>query len=175
MKQLFLAIVLGIIGFAAYLFYYLGAFKGVEISETSAGPMKMIYTEHIGAYSTIVGNIEKVEKWAKANNIDCTESFGEYLDNPDIVEPERLRSHAGCIVKEIPTSLPEGFKSQELPLKKYVKAVFTGAPSIGPFKVYPKAQKYMDEHQLALKGGVIEIYVILGPKEMNTSFLFPIE
>lgn len=174
MRNLFIIIVLGLFGFFAYLLSYLGAFKSVEVTEVTEGPYKMIYTEHVGPYHTIVGNIEKVEKWAKANGVQCAQSFGEYLDNPDVVEHDRLRSHAGCVVTEVPTNLPEGFKFQEIAAKKYIKAIFSGAPSIGPMKVYPKAQDYIRDHNYHLNGAVIEIYTILGPKEMTTSFLFPI-
>ena len=175
MRHLLFSIVIGFIVFVGYLLYYLGIYKSVEVTEAVHGPYKMIYTEHVGAYHRIVAHIEKVEKWAKANQVQCEESFGEYIDDPKIVDQERLRSNAGCMVKEIPSQLPDDFKFKEYPQKKFVVARFQGAPSIGPLKVYPKAQDYMAEKNYKQTGGTLEIYRILGPNEMETKFLFPIE
>lgn len=153
---------------------YLGAFKSVDITEAEKGPYKMVYKDHQGSYHKIVNTIQEVEAWAKSENIDCTESFGEYIDDANAVEEGRLRSRGGCIVREIPATLPEGFKSQEIPAKKYVLAIFAGSPGIGPLKVYPKAEAYMKDRQLVMAGAVIEIYVIHSEKEMTTTYLFPL-
>jgi AraC family transcriptional regulator len=91
-----------------------------------------------------------------------------------LVEVGRLRSRGGCIVKEFPATLPEGFKTQEIPERRYVMAVFEGSPGIGPVKVYPKAEVYMKDHNLVMDGAVIEIYVIQSEKEMTTTYLFPL-
>jgi DNA gyrase inhibitor GyrI len=47
-----------------------------------------------------------VESWAKEKGIDCKDSFGQYLDNPDIVEEARLKARVGCMVQEKPMDLP---------------------------------------------------------------------
>ena len=154
--------------------YYLGAFKSVEISHAERPAMKMIFKEHVGSYHKIVAVIQEVETWAKSKNIDCTQSFGEYIDDANMVEEIRLRSRGGCIVKDIPADLPEGFKSQEIPERSYVTAIFEGSPGIGPVKVYPKAAAYMTEKGLVIDGPVIEIYVIHSEKEMTTTYLFPL-
>lgn len=174
LRSFLVAVLLVVITIAVWLFYYLGAFKSVDITETERGPMKMIFKEHTGSYHKIVTVIEEVEKWAKENKIDCTESFGEYIDDANVVEEARLRSRGGCIVNEIPAQLPEGFKSREIPVRKYVQAVFEGSPGIGPIKVYPKAETYMKDRQLSMDGAVIEIYVIHSEKAMTTTYLFPI-
>lgn len=173
LRSFLVAVLLVVVTIAVWLFYYLGAFKSVDITETERGPMKMIYKDHTGSYHKIVTVIEDVEKWAKSNNIDCSESFGEYIDDANVVEEARLRSRGGCIVKDIPANLPEGFKSREIPLRKYVQAVFEGSPGIGPIKVYPKAETYLKDRQWALDGAVIEIYVIHSEKAMTTTYLFP--
>lgn len=174
LRSFLIAILLVIITVAVWLFYYLGAFKAVDITETERGPMKMIYKDHTGSYHKIVSTIEQVETWAKANNVDCTESFGEYIDDANVVEEIRLRSRGGCIVKDFPPNLPADFKTREIPLKKYVQAIFEGSPGIGPIKVYPKAEAYMKERGLVMDGAVIEIYVIHSEKAMTTTYLFPL-
>ncbi|MBC7371114.1 MAG: GyrI-like domain-containing protein [Bdellovibrionaceae bacterium] len=158
----------------SWMAYYLGAFKSVEINSASRPAMKMIYKEHVGSYHKIVAVIQEVETWAKSQGIDCTQSFGEYIDDANMVEEIRLRSRGGCIVREIPKTLPEGFKSQEIPERSYVTAIFEGSPGIGPVKVYPKAEVFMRENGLVMDGPVIEIYVIHSEKEMTTTYLFPL-
>jgi AraC family transcriptional regulator len=174
LRQFVLAAFLVVITLAAWMAYYLGAFKSVEITEAHRDPMKMIFKEHLGSYHTIVTEIQEVEAWAKSQNLDCTESFGEYIDDANMVEEIRLRSRGGCIVKDLPATLPEGFKTQEIPGREYVTATFEGSPGIGPVKVYPKAEEYMKERKLMMDGPVIEIYVIHSPKEMTTTYLFPL-
>jgi effector-binding domain-containing protein len=174
LRQFVLAVALVVLTLAGWLAYYLGAFKPVEIIEVSRDPMKMIYKDHVGAYHKIVSVIEEVETWAKAHNVDCTQSFGEYIDDANLVEEARLRSRGGCIVQDFPADLPAEIKKEEIPARKYVMAVFEGSPGIGPVKVYPKAESYMKEHGLAMDGAVIEIYVIHSEKAMTTTYLFPL-
>ncbi len=174
LRSLLIAIFLVILTIGAWLFYYLGAFKPVDITEIQKAPMKMIYKDHTGSYHKIVTVIEEVETWAKTHNIDCTESFGEYIDDATVVEEPRLRSRGGCIVKDLPVNLPKDFKTREIPARKYVMAIFDGSPGIGPMKVYPKAESYMRNHQLTMDGSVIEIYVVHSKKTMTTTYLFPL-
>jgi len=174
LRQFLLAVFLVIVTLSIWMANYLGAFKSVDISESERSAIRMIYKDHTGAYYKIVSTIEEVEKWAKAHDVDCKESFGEYIDDANVVEESRLRSRGGCIVKDFPTDLPAEFKTQEIPARKYVTAVFEGSPGIGPIKVYPKAESYMKEHHLVMDGPVIEIYVIHSPKEMTTTYLFPL-
>jgi AraC family transcriptional regulator len=164
-----------LLAFVTNLLIYLGAFKAVEITVQDELPIKMIYKDHIGAYHKIVPVIESVENWVKANGLDCTRSFGEYLDNPDIVDEDRLKSRGGCIVDQFPEQLPEEFKTQTLPARRYVHVTFEGSPSIGPFKVYPAARKFAAEERLKLAKSVVEIYTIKSEKEMTTHYLFAIE
>ena len=174
LRQFLLATVLAIATVVAWLSYHLGAFKTVDITQAKRPAMKMIYKDHTGSYHKIVSVIQEVEAWAKSQNIDCSESFGEYIDDPNLIEEIRLRSHGGCIVKDFPANLPSDYKTQEIPERDYVIAVFEGSPGIGPAKVYPKAEAFMKNHQFVMDGSVIEIYVIHSQKEMTTTYLFPV-
>ncbi|MFM8834854.1 MAG: hypothetical protein ACKOEV_14685, partial [Cytophagales bacterium] len=92
------AITLGLVLFFLYLFQYTGAFKSVSISQDERGPFTLIYRSHVGPYHKIVGQIEIVERWAKENGLKCRLSFGEYFDDPRMVEEGRLNSRGGCLV-----------------------------------------------------------------------------
>lgn len=176
MKYVLLFVIAAIISFGIYLSTYLGAFKKVEISQALQGPFKVVYVDHMGPYHKIIKNLEVVEKYFKSKGQACGRTFGEYLDDPQVVEEARLRAKAGCIVDSIPTDLPADFKSAELPAKNYVVAIFTGSPGIGPLKVYPKVNDFMLAHNLKQVGAVIEIYEIHSISQKNamtTTYLFP--
>lgn len=173
MKYLVATVLATILALIVALLLHLGAFKPVTVAIEEAGPLRMVYKSHIGPYHKIVPTIEEVEKWAAANGEPCQISFGEYLDDPRIVDEDRLRSNGGCIVEGDWTDrLPEGFQFREVPRQEYVTAIFTGAPSISPYKVYPKAFKYMESMNLKQEGPILELYERLPNQGFRTRYLF---
>lgn len=182
-KHTIFALTVGLLIFFLYLLQYTGAFKSVDLRIDQRGPYEVIYKEHTGAYHKIVPVIEDVEKWAKTQNLKCRLSFGEYFDNPQIVEEGRLKSRGGCVIDPLVPEekkifetlvLPEGYKKDIIPESKMVVALFTGAPSIGPFKVYPKAEQFIQEGKLKATGNVIEIYEVLEKNSMRTLYFWPL-
>jgi len=174
---------IGIVGFASYLFIHLGAYKNVELVGQDLGPYKIVFSHHIGPYHKILESIEQVEKWAKENQVGCDLSFGEFLDDPEVVVEDRLQSNGGCIVASQPTNLPSHLNYREIPRKYYLTAEFDGAPSIGPLKVYPKAMKWIQTNHYVLGGPVIEIYSMTSgdpthagtaSASVHTRYLFPL-
>ncbi|AGH96046.1 GyrI-like domain-containing protein [Pseudobdellovibrio exovorus] len=185
LKHIFYAVGLGVALFLLYLMQYTGAFKSVTIQQDERGPYTIIYKSHVGPYHKIVANIQEVEKWAQENGLKCRLSFGEYFDDPSIVEEGRLNSRGGCLIdplveeenvtfEKLKTNLPEGFQADEIPQTKAVVAIFSGAAGIGPLKVYPKAEDYIKEHRLQKKSSVIEIYEIFDKKSMQTTYIWPV-
>ncbi len=167
-----------------YLIQYTGAFKNVTIGTDTRGPFVLIYKNYTGPYHKILSTIEIAEKWAKDNSVDCKYTFGEYFDNPEIVEEGRLRARAGCLIEKLDQqkmaelkkiTLPTDFIIEEYPSKKMVIALFTGSPGIGPYKVYPKAAEYIKLNKYTKIGSVIEKYEVLDQKAMNTTYMWPIE
>lgn len=182
-KHTFFAITIGLLIFFLYLLQYTGAFKSVPVAVDERGPYTLIAASHTGAYHKIVEKIEGVEKWAKQNGLSCRLSFGEFLDNPRLSEEGRLRSFGGCLidpmdlkelslVEQLKSKLPEGFEIREFPKSKVVVALFSGAPSIGPMKVYPKAEEFMQNGSLNPTGTVLEIYEIHSQKSVTTTYLW---
>lgn len=177
-RYVLLPLLIALIVFVSYVLSYLGYFKPVLIEEKTAPAMHLLYKEHSGAYNKIAPVIEDVEHWAAANKIDCTKSFGYYLDNPDVIEEGRLRSWGGCIIdpnSALPPTLPEGFKTAELPEHKYVVATFEGSPAIGPQRVYPRVFDYIEKRRLKAAGPVLEQYVIHSETSMTTTYFFAVE
>ena len=178
MKYILLFVAVAITAFGLFLANYLGAFKGVDISQSHQGPFITVYLEHVGPYHKVNKVIEKVEKYMKSQNFVCGRSFGEYIDDPQVVEEARLRSKVGCIVEKVPENMPEEFKSGEIAGREYVVAIFTGSPGIGPLKVYPRVNDFMLKKGVKQSGPVIEIYEIHSITEKNamtTTYLFPFQ
>lgn len=176
-KKFFLALAITAVGFVFYMYSYLGFNRPVEIELGERQMLQLLAKNHMGAYHQIGPVISDVEQWANAHNIHCPQTFGEYLDDPAAMDQDRLRSRGGCVLTSpLPADLelPKGFAKGERPARKYVIARFQGSPSIGPMKVYPLAQKFIEDQRLKVSGAVIEIYTVNG-KDVTTEFLFPIE
>lgn len=183
-KHTLTALSIGFLIFILYIMQYTGAFKSVTVGMDQRGPYTLIYKEHTGAYHQIVSAIQNVETWAKENKLKCRLSFGEYFDNPDMVEEGRLKSRGGCLIDPLvpeemlifkKLTLPTDFKTDVIPETKAVVALFSGTPGIGPMKVYPKANEFIQKGNLKKKGSVIEIYEVFDHKSMNTTYLWPVE
>lgn len=172
MKHVFIGVALVAVSIIGWASIKMGFFKDVVITEQAMPEMHLVYAEHIGPYHKILDTLEQVEAWAKNNKVDCTKSFGHFLDDPDIVEHERLRSHVGCVVDQTMQNLPENFKTKSLPAGKYLVAEFMGSPAIGPMKVYKKARQQFTDKGLTAPEDAIEIYHRLDENTMKTIYLF---
>lgn len=169
---------LGLVVVAAIAFSWrTGVFLPVSIEEKTWPSMQVVWKTHVGPYHTVLADLQEVEKWLKESaQMNCQESFGEYLDDPAVVEHERLRAHVGCLVPRKPeTALPAGYEYAEIPARNSVVADFKGSPALGPYKVYGKAQRYITEKGLKPTGAPFELYRQLSPTEMMTIYLFPAE
>ena len=177
MKKAILTTVAAIIAFSIYMYFRLGMNKDVALEAKEAGPFKILYMKHTGPYFNIAEKIELVEKWAKANGITCEKTFGQYLDDPQSVDEDRLQSQGGCIIDELPSgvTLQAEMVVGELPRRKYLVANFDGAPSVGPYAVYPKAFDWIAKNSSSVDGPIVEIYTIVSDKEVTTEYLFPIK
>lgn len=172
MRKILLLIFLTLSLFAVWASFSLGFFKKVSIVESDYPEIKLIFKDHVGPYHKIIDAIEPVEKWAQENKIPCDKSFGQYLDDPEIVDHDRLKSRGGCIVSEVPNTLPEGFQSLVVPAQKYVLAEFLGSPAIGPYKVYNHIAAYFNERHWERELAVLEIYERYNKDQIKTIYLF---
>lgn len=184
---LLIGIAVGLIAITVFsVMNRMGALKPVEISEEMSGPFHVLSKDHLGPYHKIVPVITEVETWAKANGEACAQSFGEYFDDPEKNDEDRLKSRGGCVLtatkeevekkwsKEFPSGLPAGMTLSTIEARPSVKAVFSGSPSLGPVKVYPKVFEYMKLKDLKPAGAILEIYrfdaeTLTG----TTTYIFP--
>lgn len=175
-KWLLLFFVSGLLVFALSLSYKLGVFKEVTVVGVEKPTFHMIYKSHFGPYHTINSVISDVEAWAKEHNFGCVTTFGEYLDDPNAVEEqERLRSLGGCLVPAPPQQLPEEIKFKTVEQQSYLVLQFSGSPAIGPYKVYPAAEKWFQDNRHSMQGAVIETYKTIGKEDVLSTYYFPIK
>ena len=173
MKLIFLSLFGIIVAYVSYALVHVGYFKGVEIIQLEKPlTFHLVYKEHLGSYHKINETINEVEKVLAKKNIGCRRSFGHFLDNPEVVPEDRLRSHAGCVTTKSIHVEEEGLKYKKIEEQKFVKASFAGSPALGPIKVYPEAKDFMRARRLSTSGPILEIYTLNG-KALTTEFYFP--
>jgi AraC family transcriptional regulator len=174
-KYLISGLLATLIGFVLYVLIHLGVWKEVDIKITTEESLILLGKENIGAYHKILPAILEVEKWAKSQQLPCLKTFGHFLDDPEKVDEVRLRSFVGCVVPYEVDQIPPEFQIVVREKQKYVKALFSGSPSISPYKVYPKAMKVIHENRLGFLGDVVEIYTIKADQTFETTYLFPVQ
>ena len=177
LKYAFGTIVLVLFLIASFVFWRTGYYKEVTIGSGELGPFYLVYKEHLGPYHKIPPVIESVEKAMDQIGNKCPFAFGRYLDDPEKVDHDRLRSHGGCAFAS-PLSHPvdaSQFKEQSLSKQEYVIATFNGSPSVGPFKVYPKVDEWFKKYGYKQKGPVVELYQTLEDGTVLTKYLFKYE
>lgn len=164
----FAAVVLFALG---YLYFYLGVYKDVDLKSEKYPDYFIYYVENVGPYHKIAKLITKIEKDFKKLGIDCEYTFGHFLDNPEIAPEDRLRSQAGCLFMIEQSKYPNHLKFNKVSGKEYLVARFSGAPSVGPVSVYPKAKDWFKKYNYKFPQDVTEIYAVNGDK-VNTTYLF---
>lgn len=173
-KTFFLTILTLAIALGTYLYFHLKVYAPVAVTLEKRGPFELLFKLHTGPYHQIGGVIHEVESFVQDHHMPCTQTFGEYLDNPETVDEDRLRSHGGCLLTSPLAVIPPEFQYQKRPERSYAVGRFAGSPSIGPYKVYPKVRHFLNEHKLKSSSPVIELYTVNG-NEMTTEYLFAID
>jgi len=178
MKWILVFIAALLSGLAIHLYLHLGFTEEVNVLGLKKISFHLFAKRHVGAYYQINATISEVEKWAINNDIPCKATFGYYLDNPKTTDEDRLRSEGGCIVntntEKSHKKNQKDFSFIDLPENQYLVLKFTGSPAIGPYKVYPKANKWMSKNAMIVSGPILEEYVIDGPNNLTTTYYFPV-
>lgn len=160
-KWVFLTFVIVVVFGFTYFYRHLGLYKEPTLYPPQEFEFQFIAASHVGPYYKINSTIKEVESWAKNLGIPCDKTFGLYKDNPEIVEESRLRSEGGCLVYKKPDfPLPPQFHYKKIPKQEFLSLRFDGSPSVSPFVVYPKIEKWFQEHHLPNQGPTLEVYTL---------------
>ena len=174
LKTAFMIVASLVIVLAVYLYFYLGIYRPVSVTLEPRGPFYLVFKPHLGPYHQILPVIQDVEAWAAEHKLSCQTTFGEFLDDPQSVDEDRLRSRAGCVLKAPLAVPPADFEYQQRPERTYAVGHFDGSPAIGPYKVYPKVQKFLNDQRLKSTSPVIEMYTVSG-EDVVTEYLFAVD
>ena len=128
-----------------------GFFTEVKVSETTLGPMIMVYEEHTGPYEGTEDVIKQISGLLKKDNIETNKSFGIYYDDPKLTSLDSLRSIAGKIIESSDTtkikSAGSMYKIMRLPSKRYASAEIKNRGALSAFagsvKVYAALDRFM--------------------------------
>ncbi|MBW0432675.1 GyrI-like domain-containing protein [Leptospira yasudae] len=166
MKILLLSILVLGVALVGFLFY-MGAFDRVQVREETQGPFYILSHERIGDYRNVGLTFEVLQKELPEKGFKDFKLFGIYLDNPNEVPKDKLRSEVGAIFAEPISKIPDGLsielKARTIPAKKYLVAEFPLknflSIFLGIYKVYPKIFRACEEKGCDLKGKAsMEIY-----------------
>ncbi|MFO7864538.1 MAG: hypothetical protein R6U85_11095 [Salinivirgaceae bacterium] len=154
---------------------YFDGFRKIKITVAEQGGETVVYESITGDYRQSGAVMDKVY-YTLLNDykIETYKGFGQYYDNPKLVDKTKLRSEAGCIIepkdvqKLVQIDIP--FRVKTIPVKKYMITEFPykGKLSVmfGIFKVYPALEKFTMQNNHSIDGSIIEIYDVPGKKIM---------
>ena len=144
-KYFVLLVLLTIAGLIFSLVQYLGFLKPVDVAIQTDGPVHFVFERKIGPYHEISDRMDAIARIIKAEGLNCKQSIGRFLYDPNKVEQDRLRADIGCVIPaDYDGKIPEVLKRDSIPKREYVIGKFDGSPSLGAIKVYPKAQELMN-------------------------------
>ncbi|HEX7402209.1 MAG TPA: GyrI-like domain-containing protein [candidate division Zixibacteria bacterium] len=150
--------------------------KPYEILTKTSEVMTLLYFEHTGPYDQIGATLNRLAEYAAKKGVDGN-MVGIYLDDPEAVRPESLRSEIGIVVPYgfMPDS---GYGIQEIPARKVVYAILKG-PYEEIAKEYPYITEWMKEKGYKMSAPITEIYLEAGPNvppvQLVTEVQFPVE
>lgn len=155
---LFVALgLLGVILF--YVIWNVGMLKPVVIEEVSSPQGVAIFRKYTGPYHEVRHIFENIESELEKQNLNCDTSFGRYYDDPDQVEPDRLRADIGCVLPQAPAQPIAGLETENWPGYKSLRGTFEGAPWLTAFKVYSALRRESFQRNIHVEfTPVLEVY-----------------
>jgi effector-binding domain-containing protein len=154
---------------------FFGGFRKIKIAVAEQGGETVVYESITGDYRQSGAVMDKVySSLLNKYEIETYKGFGQYYDNPKLVDKNKLRSEAGCIIepKDVQklAQIDIPFRVKTIPVKKYMITEFPykGKLSVmvGIFKVYPALEKFTMQNNHSIDGSIIEIYDVPGKKIM---------
>ncbi len=149
--------------------YCAGVFDEVAIAAGQRGPFFLVYREHLGPYRDVKFVRADVCKYLmQRRSLSPTLGFARFLDNPQKVNRDRLRSIAGYITDSLLANVESPYKTGVFPKTRSVSGVFVVrsplSQYIGALKFYPRLFRYCRREKLEMAGPVMEIYDAAGKR-----------
>jgi len=167
MKKILFITVIVIVGILIGIYAYLGGFTKVEVRIEEQGGEVLVYENMKGDYKNTGKVLEKIYySLLNDDKIETYKGFGYYLDNPDEVSKEDLRSEIGVILEpkdydKIP-ELEKKYLVRTFPKKEYIVTEFPyknmASIYMNIIKAYPAVFAFFDKGGYQWDGGTLEIY-----------------
>ena len=141
--------------------------------------LHVIGMRHIGPYPTIGSTFGKLMGWVAQNPTEFIGSVATFLDDPEQVPAEELRSDALLIVPQ-PVEAPEGLVCYTIPSTKVLVAEYTGDYS-GLSNAWMKvfAEELPPRNLQTAEGYMYERYLsdmsTTPPAELRTDIYVPVQ
>jgi len=158
---------LGLLGL--WWFWYYWWFITIEVTKSVQWGETIVYQEVKGDYGQTHGIMDEVYYYLLEQGIETYKGIWMYLDHPDLVPIENLRSEVGCIIEEEDLeklSTLEQYAVKVLEEKEYMVVTFPykGVPSIfiWMWRAYPALEAYAKQQGYNPIAPAIEIYNVKG-------------
>jgi hypothetical protein len=156
---------------------YVGVFDEVVMTSGERGPFFLVYREHIGPYREVKFVKAEVARYlAGRHETVPARGFARFLDNPQKVQPENLRSTVGYITDSLLSGVTTPYKTDIFPQTRCVSGIFPIrsrlSQFIGALKFYPRLFRYCRREKLKMAGPVLEIY---DSSEKRIEYIAPIK
>ncbi len=144
--------------------YWYGMFEPLEFTKTEMWEMQVLYKTHVGDYTQVGKIYDEMYTEFEKNKIEMKEGFGVYLDDPQEVPKEELKSALGSVYSGAVltgSAIPAWWIHK---ITKKHEAVTVTFPyknkmsfMLGVMKVYPAIKKYVEENNYPMKA-IVEVY-----------------
>lgn len=177
---------LGIIGLITFIAFRAGMHLPVQVdvfTDQVFGPYQILYKEVVGPYHEVASHIIEIEEFAKDQGSVCARTFGYYLDDPNGVDHNRLRSHVGCLfdahvdlsgLQQTEEFQNKKYQVEDFKFNSYIMGTFDGSPALGAIKIYPKMLKEAAAQRLHINNKAFEVYEVKSSTKVRTRVVFEI-
>lgn len=176
-KKILGVFLLSLLSVAVFIFFRIGAYKGVEVVRTPMPAYDIYFKVHRGPYHEIINDLKSVESKLDELGQPCKKTFGMFLNDPELVDHKLLLSLVGCAFPEeknvVVENLPPEIRKKKVGHTKTdcYKGTFKGSPSLTAFKVYPRLKKRALKDRAKLKTESLELYETKEGKMTTEVFL----
>jgi hypothetical protein len=142
--------------------WYAGMFDRLEMTREPRGPFNLVYREYRGSYRGIRVVMNNVYLYVRDSlRLSTDRGFAVFYDNPQVGNPDSLRSISGIIVDSTAAvGLP--YKSGVFDRTDAVVGRFRlrsfFSYTTGGHKFYSTLQRFLAERKIEQTGPVVEIY-----------------
>jgi effector-binding domain-containing protein len=142
-----------------------------EVSIRNVDKIQMVYYEFTGPYDQSFNEFGNLIAFIQQNNVQLEAfSLGIFLDDPEVVPGNELRSKIGHAIGSNPDFKSDTYKFKEIPAGKAVSVRYKSMEEIMP--AYQAISKYIMDNNLKTEPYSVELYFGQDPNTLDAEILF---